>query len=294
MRFVPLASLGVRHNYYPDGRCPDFDLRPTPAMGRLLRNHRMVMRRFADRVEIGIGVDDEAQVLIPPRPDTGLDFQLELRNHRLPLFTSATPVHTVRIVARRSPDPEVELPIAAGEPAPPDEASTAVFASVVIPFDTSATSNGSMYRSYRVTLDPSEVHWAYYCVTDLPPANGTLAVVDAATTDPIGFGPDGGRDLVAVPDPGDPVAGELARRFPDSRRLRFLSDQPVTHRADPARDLQLRLDGQRLVGPVPHPMPALTARLDHGGLGASCDAIHQVVTFALDPPDPNSTPSNGG
>ena len=40
MKFRPLFELSLTHNYYQDGRCPDFTIEPTPATEKRLRDHR--------------------------------------------------------------------------------------------------------------------------------------------------------------------------------------------------------------------------------------------------------------
>lgn len=46
MKYRQLYSLTIRHEYYPNGKCPDFTLIPTPECERVIRDFRLLVKYF--------------------------------------------------------------------------------------------------------------------------------------------------------------------------------------------------------------------------------------------------------
>ena len=103
----------------------------------------------------------------------------------------------------------------------------------------------------EVTFQARSARWAYYCVTDLEAADDDPLEIFA--DGPVSFGAENRRELTEQPDPEDRIAAQLAARYGDRRRIRFLSDQPVDCRQHPQATVELRRKGQRVAGPLATP-----------------------------------------
>ena len=111
-------------------------------------------------------------------------------------------------------------------------------------------------RVFRITFGSKLAKWAYYCVTNVNGALGSLTIVDAMaeTERPrLVFGAQNRTDLAEQPDLADGLARELAERYPDLRRVRFISNERVASQQAPIRNLELRMDGDKLSSSLPNP-----------------------------------------
>ncbi|MEY2632023.1 MAG: hypothetical protein RIR00_677 [Pseudomonadota bacterium] len=82
---TPLFSVSVRHDYFPDGRCPDLEFVPTAATRRLLARSELLLRPQTQ----GIVVlhDSERAAYLPDA--LCCDFRLEPRNPDFLCYTDA-------------------------------------------------------------------------------------------------------------------------------------------------------------------------------------------------------------
>lgn len=94
MKFITWIELRLKHSYYTDERCPDFEIEPTPETQKLLNNYRCVFKTLPDGMRILIATtDDGTSSLIPLQPGMKLSFYLRLQNSDFPLFTDMTRVN---------------------------------------------------------------------------------------------------------------------------------------------------------------------------------------------------------
>jgi hypothetical protein len=121
-------------------------------------------------------------------------------------------------------------------------------------------------RQFRTALQAKRMKWAYYFVTDLAQGAGTLRIVDAARTGTkLAFGAANSTELNQAPHASDPIASQLAVRYPSLRRIRFVSDQPVACRQAPRKNIELHLNGARLYAALPNPSYHNYSSLESGG-----------------------------
>lgn len=287
-RFLPLLELSVRHSYYPDGRCGDFAIEPSPETERLVRNHRLVLRERPDGLRVVAPVDTTGRPFITLAADVTFTWYLRLRNPDFALITDERDLVAHRTPRYRNTGPvEAELLVPDENPAP-DQLPPGVFATVEITPGTSSPLTADP-RAFIVSFEAASAWWSYYLVTDIPAEQGAFSLVDTSSS-PIEFDADDVRDLVADPDPTDEVALKLAARHPAGRRLRFRSDGPVPSRSEPRHRLELRLADERVAGPLPIPRPSSlkTVPIDVGGSVEHQPALSHIVRY----PD-RSTANNG-
>lgn len=108
MKFLPLLDLRITHDYYADGRCPDFQLDPTPDTRRCLNNHRAVAKLLPDGMQILIAAANDDAPFIPLQPGMVLAFVLRLANPDFMLFTDTTPTVQTRNPTYTNAAPEAE------------------------------------------------------------------------------------------------------------------------------------------------------------------------------------------
>ena len=104
---------------------------------------------------------------------------------------------------------------------------------------------------------------AYYIVTGLKREDGELRVLDHTRREaPLTFTAETLWSADKQPDPADPIAQQLAQQHPGARCVRLTSDQAVACQQQPGRILELSLDSERLVSPLPLPSVRSLARED--------------------------------
>ncbi len=144
-----------------------------------------------------------------------------------------------------------------------------VFADVALHADASMTPNNDAPTAFTITFQSKEAYWAYYFVTNLEDDQAGFEIRDADAETPISFGESGRTDLTDPPDPDDAVATMLAEEYPEMSRIRFVSDEPLDCRQQPRKKVQLTLEGQTLLGPLPNPSfhnPAILTGTDQTAL----------------------------
>jgi hypothetical protein len=87
VRYVPLVALRLRHPYYADGRCPDFEVRLTASGRRVAERHRLIVRPTADGVVLITAVDGDGVPPIELTDDAPITLELALQNPDFARFT---------------------------------------------------------------------------------------------------------------------------------------------------------------------------------------------------------------
>lgn len=87
MRYVPLVALRLRHPYYADERCPDFEVRLSPSGRRVAERHRLIVRPTTDGVVLITAVDGDGVPPVELADDAPITFELALRNPDFSRFT---------------------------------------------------------------------------------------------------------------------------------------------------------------------------------------------------------------
>jgi len=268
MKFVPLFRLRLAHPYYSDGRCADFSIVPTSATQGLLRNHRAVLKETADGIRVLAPLDDAGQSLIPLAQDAVFVFHLRLKNPDFTLFTDLADMAGLNAPLYTNATPgfsdDMPLPLVAGTaPRHQDFAAVEIHHSDILASE------------FHIGFKAKQIRWKYYCITDPGEIGDELRIVDADAG--LVFGDGNRTDLSANPDPGDAVAAHLAKQYPELRRTRFVSDQPVDCRQAARGQLALFLNTDKLISALPNPSLRNYAKVDiNDGVE---DSLFQVVKY---------------
>jgi len=92
--FLPLFTLGISHQYYADGLCPDFDFMLAEHSQRAMNGARLLARVQAGRLHVLFeAVEGDGGKMQPMQNITGLELLigLRLRNPAFEYFTDAPP-----------------------------------------------------------------------------------------------------------------------------------------------------------------------------------------------------------
>ncbi|PTL78089.1 hypothetical protein [Vitiosangium sp. GDMCC 1.1324] len=278
MKHGVLLELFLRHSFYSDARCSDFTLEPSVETARILRNHRCLVRPSPDGVRVLTAVDESTGLPFLPLPsNTALGFHLVLRNDDFPFFSDLTGInaHCSPLFTNAGLGAGAsELQLVSGGTA----LEPGVFANVELQLEGA----GSGVASFHISFQAKQLRWAYYCITDLAPNGDDIGIIDAApsgASDVVLFSDANRTHLDTNPDPSDPIAVQLAARYPGMRRIRMLSDQPVTCREAPRKNLELRRGDESLASSLPNPSVRCISRMT----APQQDVLFYIVKYRLNP-----------
>lgn len=145
-----------------------------------------------------------------------------------------------------------------------------VFADVEINYSLAEGEQLGNANPFTITFQSREARWKYYIVTDKSNGNGLLPSIEDKDG-LISFHPE---------DPAQPPgrAGELvAKQYPDRPCLRVISDGPVRCQQAARRNIQLYLDGQKVIDSLPN--PSLQNYCSDIRSGAREHALYQIIQY---------------
>ena len=276
MNYLPLFSLRLTHTYYTNGRSPDFQISPTAATQRLLKNQRSVLKTKPDGVQILTAVSADNAPFIPLPETAVFSFILTLQNSEFNLFTDLKEWEQMQNPLFTNQD-SVNEPILALTDTEPPKQHPASFAQVEIqiPQQTELNKNG---LAFQINFTAKQVRWRYYVVVENSDAE--LRIEDQANA-PLTFSEQNRTDLNQNEPTSDEIALTLADKFPDKQRYRFLSDDLIFCQQQARKSLQLRLDGNQVAGTLPN--PPLTnfalATNEQNGAPQKEDTLFQIIKY---------------
>lgn len=238
MRYLPLAVLQLRHAYYADQLCTDFVLQANQETAQCLRNQRIVQRPLPSGVSLFIQVSEDNTPTIPLDTELRLEFRMLLRNPTFEAFTQLPEkpprLYTHDGLAVRQPTPltlqesdrsNKELPVFG-------------CARLIIPGGRRPFTDGPL--QFTLSFDVLESYWVYYIITGQ--TEDVFSIKDSETD--VKFNKSGRSHLNDKLPAGDEVAAQLARQYPDSRRWRLVSSNPVAYKQATPPKLTLKIAQQ--------------------------------------------------
>jgi hypothetical protein len=275
-----IFGLSVRHSFYGDGVCSDFAVEPTSDTVLLLKNYRCVLKPrnngFLTVTELGV----DGLPLIAVDTTAKFRFNLRLKNADFALFTDLSAINQQAVPWFTATSTVIAKGGSLALTTQVDPLENGVFAAVEIPASV-FTSQDNWPLEFVVDFQPKRARWMYYCITDLKLTGKDLQLVDIGTPGPpLLFSTANRTDLTQSPDMSDARAIELASRFPDLARVRFVSDDVVPCQQSP-RTLSLQLDGHNFPDVLPTPLLRNCALWPATAQGnqPQQDALFQVVKY---------------
>jgi hypothetical protein len=92
MKYRAVFSLRLRHLFYTDNRCRDFQIEPAVYTQRLLKNYRCVLKPLPDGILVLTAAGENDEPLIPILRNVTFAFQLRLLNPDFSLFTELSDI----------------------------------------------------------------------------------------------------------------------------------------------------------------------------------------------------------
>ena len=299
MKYLPLFKVALRHSYYSDQGCPDFDLETSVETERLLENHRCVRKTLEDGFTILITVDEEGRPFIPLSSDATFLFHLRLRNQNFSYFTDLSafsgiddPLYSNTTLMAG----ETTLPLSAGQETPTETVVrvpplnpppvNGTFAALHILNNDTLSAEGLPLPDvpvFYIDFLAKQARWSYYCVTDLSPTLGEFTIEDkaSAVSERLIFSDENRQDLGAEEDAEDGVAQMLEAQYPDFRTIRFLSDALIPCRQAARQQIEFHMGENRLSEALPNPSFKNNAKLSvtDGDASEEEEILFQVIKY---------------
>ena len=259
MNYTRLFRLELRHEYHANGFCTDFDLEPTAAAAKRLKQQRMRLRSFGYGVEVLAETTATQELFIELGSGIELEFLLKLRNPafvqytQLPTLTALTTEErqegkqkwhaysSATLGANDRDMPHAELTASRTEV--PQYSGAWAVAQVAL--NSNITNNIGTPPTYTITFAARSETWRYYLLTE--PTAADYQVVDGLAE--VSFAK---TDMNVEPSP-DTVSQRLIDRYPDATTYRFESSAPVAYSQLGRKHLNLRKDGALVIEHLPVP-----------------------------------------
>lgn len=240
MKYRAVFSLRLRHLFYADNRCRDFQIEPAVFTQRLLKNYRCVLKPLPDRILVLTATGENDEPLIPIIGNVTFAFQLRLLNPDFSLFTElsditskATPLFT----NAGSTPPAAEVALHLRERTA--RRGRGVFADVEIHSNDSMSKPDAGASGFFIQFQAKEGKWRYYLVTNRKSPS---------------FAIESDRKFATfTPDASDPLAEALRPQYPGFSLVCFESTDPVRCQEAAIRQIRLKLGNDVIFENLPNP-----------------------------------------
>lgn len=95
MKYLPLFTLEIFHEYYADRRCSDFEIEVPPTTQKLLADCRCVLKPLPNGLRVLISATDQTTPFIPLPDKATFGFLLRLQNPNFALFTDLSTISSL-------------------------------------------------------------------------------------------------------------------------------------------------------------------------------------------------------
>ncbi|MEM9903569.1 MAG: hypothetical protein AAF921_00900 [Cyanobacteria bacterium P01_D01_bin.44] len=280
MHYQPYFTLQLFHSYYPENRCPDVSIEPTPACQRLLQGHRLVLKPRVDGVTLLVPLETPPPQQQPQQPVVALapslrfTFLLQLKQPNLISFTQLDPKfqagrsfyvfsnETLKAPGTLDLRPTLVQRAALAQPTanqsalearcaailatlPPHHRQT-LFGLVEIHNHRSLAADFSQPSHFRIPFAAKQQVWAYYLVINQGTPDTAYSIKDKSAA--VRF------ETVAI-EPRDRIITAIQDRFPNSQSILLKSTQPIPCQQVARPQLQLLKQGhtQPWIPHLPNP-----------------------------------------
>ncbi len=251
MNYQLFARIVLADEYHEDGRCLHVSLVPTSACRRLLKQLKLSFKKDVAGASLIAEVSDVDTPVVATPPGLELTFYLRVDDLDFVQITDHGAAGELgpAIFSNAGLDPDVrELALVEGSL----RATDGCYGLVVLTELSAAWLTDPPV--FRISFKSRAPRWVYYLITDVGEHRGAIDIVDAdVDATPVVFGEAGRRELNLEEDPNDRLAVILRDQYPDHRRLRFISDDHVAHTHRARTNIELRLAGDMVAGPLPNP-----------------------------------------
>lgn len=249
MKYLPLLSLNIIHDYYEEESCPDFSIKADEQTEKTLRNHRCLLKTNPTGFLILQAVNNDAP-FITFSLSTRLRFTLTLVNSDFLLFTDLSnfPNQGFAVYTNKEMNDSTLNLIETNM-----RQEKNCFAAVEIYMDHSIKpAKNKDPVQYHIPFTAKPAYWEYFFITN-------------ETTDNFDFQIKHSEHQEGVSPAGQPIGFKkeaytsrsitdwINKQYPKANLLYFVSDEPVRCQQAPRENIQLLLNGERLLNNLPNP-----------------------------------------
>ncbi len=263
MKYVPMFIIRLRHPFYRQGLCPDFTVSATPESGRLLSNHRCVLKSNPYGVDVWMP-SVQQQPFIPFSTGNKLNFELRLNNPDFAFYTGDTISFTDNqgVGVFQNGQDINDTPFTVASVRQP-------FLNLVIERDFNQLP--SIPGTIEIKFAGKSFFWVYYIIADSGKAQDIL-ITDTHLN----------VDWQKMPSPDDDsVYGELQKQYPSNDIVRFISPQSLLCEEISSQSLQLKVSGTGIAEKLPSPDFRNALFLKQANNNVS--AIYSIVKYCSNP-----------
>ena len=250
-QYMPLLTLNISHSYYEDSCCMDFIIEPTPECEKVLKGHRLSIKKSIGGIQVIAATEGNAPFITPDQ-FFNLEFLLKLEDSSS--FVNFTTLGTITagsvyVFSNDGLTAAGSKELAVGERARtdlPDPSDKSVFGVIQFVDNASLSKTLTSSTTYTLTFVPKTVYWQYYVIAK---AGVTDILVEDALSE-ITFTK---TDLNANPDDTDRMAQMLALQFPDEQRYLFKTTAELTYSETGRKNIQLKKNGYVLIPHMANP-----------------------------------------
>ena len=247
MRYEPLLSISLNHNYYKDGFCHDFSVipekyteimlkkAPEKYFGKdtetLLKNHRCLVKSKPNGINIFIPTDNKKSPIIQFPNDTQLSFDLRLKNPEFSLYTDLSQLLSNDNFKKTDTEP--------------NNFKTDVFATINIQRDFNEIDSSP--HNIEIAFSAKQVRWVYYLVTNQSDKDSDFLITFIGQDSPSYT-----WKQIAIAA-SDKISNMLAAEYPKMRQLCFISEQNISCRESGLKNIQLSIGQNKIFENLPAP-----------------------------------------
>lgn len=253
MRYLPLFSLQLKHAYYNNSLCPDFHIEPSVDTAKVIKNHRCVLKRFLNGIQMFYPVTGAGHPFVSFDDDLIFKFCLYLKNTNFPLFTDLVELNQLASPYYSNDVPNGDPPNLGLDSNETIAVDRRAFSYAELHYNSDWLTNLEETPQFGISFLAKRVWWHFYLVTNESDAEFTLtdnvanAIPLKATK--ITSGSDY-ENLIPIQ--------QLINEYPDSTLWVFESNERIVIQDAVKRSLKLQISyaGSRLrtiMSHVPNP-----------------------------------------
>jgi hypothetical protein len=264
VKYLPFIELRLKHTYYTNERCPDFEIEPTPDTHQLLKNYRCVFKTLPDGMRILIAVTENKDKFVPLIPlQTGLNFSfyLRLQNPDFPLFTD---IAKTQCSSEGKAAWQLYLSC-------PSKALRSDILVADIELNNAPLEITDAFGEFEIQFQAKKAKWKYYLITDNPSRKFSIIknkdgfLVFEAETDTC----------------SDSIAQMLKSQYPNMNMFCFMSSSLIPCQQQGRESIGLNLNNSTVLKNLPNPSLRnyATMETDQSKSSQKEEVLFQVIKY---------------
>ena len=236
MSYRKLFGLDIFHDYYQDRICPDFSIEPTPACEKIIKDHRLILKKKLNGIQVIARFNSEGKPWIQLAESLKFTFVLKLNNIKFIDFTDIALQPNNNSVylfsnqnTKTSESSELEQKV--------EEVSRVSLSQKHNVWGVVEIYNNASFprnSNYKIVFRAKQQYWKYYLIANKDTQADEFEIKDQEQTrsPKISFVP---REI----DEQDPVVAMITQQFPVSQQYLFQSKNKISDREVPRKNIQL-------------------------------------------------------